>query len=147
MLLECSTNLTIHRELLSQNVIGLLRHTFFSQSILERSNDELLCYVSNIITNLLMNPDPDIVHEIKERVRADGLHFHLLQLILSSTNPFVLIDAGRTLLVFGLEFINMLANQDENFRILLIRALDKYKSHPKKDIQDVWYELSKCMPQ
>ena len=142
ILLKCSTDLNLHQELLSQDVIELLRRTFFSQSMLERSNNELFCCLLNILTNLLMNPDPDIAHQVCERARDNLLYSHLLLLILSTSNPFVLIDASRTLLAFGSEFFNMLVIQDENIRFLLIRVLDVYKNHPKQIIQNIWLELS-----
>lgn len=158
-LLYCSENPIFHRELLSQNVMGLLSNTFQAQVQNELRygdfNAELLCHVVTILTNVMKQPESenadeiafDIAFEARDRARAAGMHIDLLQLIVRTSDPFVLIDAGRALIAFGLENLNTHASQNAEFNQLLTIAVDKYKSHPKQNIQDIWFELSKSLPQ
>jgi hypothetical protein len=89
--------------------------------------------------------DPEIAAEAQARAQADGIHIRLLELIVQTTDPYVLAEASRALLSFEPQFLHLQSNQNLPFRELVIQSVQKLQAHWDPEIKELGVHLSKSL--
>ncbi len=133
LIYECNNPIAM-REMVLRGIIKLINQIIHLNNDNNNHNDNVNCCVSTLLFNLMSTTDPGISYKSQLNAQAEEIHIRLVQLIIRTYDPYVLLEASRALVVIGLPFLNSKAKVNPEFSDMVIQVIEKLRTHWNPEI-------------